>query len=574
MISLKQFHINKKALLPYLYLIGAYLIGVSIAFLLSIVRIDGKGRLIHDYVDALLTFVQIVYAIASAIVIFHDVLSRRSNQEVISVQQAFRSKVLSGLIVSLIPNLLVAVLLFVLGEHHKIFVQTSMIWLIYTVLIYFVFFCLAVFVVLSSKSVLSALVSYFIFIYGLFIILWSVQVLCIPFLYGVQIDYNDLREWMPAWQLYIANFLQIHHISNCFGYTHPDNRWIELVKEDWLYLLVLLAIGVLSLLLSCHMYGRMKDDKKAFPAQIIPGLASVLTPLAAGISLYQLAPNWGAGKYALLAVGLTLGFFMYQIIQNSHLRVFKKSHWLRLGILTAVVAISILTAKLDLFGITAWTPDPAKVKSICYAERHLNYYGKQSFYSEQSDLENSAPVGIYNGTILTRELQISKMIDIHKLHLANPNQHSEHSEESCTPITILYTMDNGRQIERYYCLSHTDDAYQQFRAFERSPAFLLNIHSLEEWKNGLKSINMNKWNDLECTFAPPWDEKVMDAIYQDVIDGNWIIDYSHYPGSFRFEFTAADSSLQTVWLRYTETAANTLAVIEQYKEAMGIEQDR
>lgn len=349
----------------------------------------------------------------------------------------FVSHICAGLLFAFVPNLLVSALMMpYLGQFWYI----ALLWLGAICLQYVFFFGVGVLSVMCTGSRFAMVVVYAIINFLSLVVYWFVEVIFLPMMPGVLVDENTFLLFCPVSYL-VSNSDYIQ-----FSYTTPDRYYIgggnylneKFVGfgEGWIYLFILAAIGIAALAGALLLYRRRKLESAGdfMAVKWLSPIFLVLYTLCAGAFLSIFGELFGNGQYIVfLIAGLIIGFFTGRMLLERTIRVFRKKNFLQLGILTAVMLLSLWVVHTDLLGIVSYVPDPQDVAYVVYDSR-------DAYNVECTDMGS-----------------IEKICEIHQLAA------DDYCDRTCGRahlyFNIEYHMKDGRVILRRYYLCSGSTAH-------------------------------------------------------------------------------------------------------------------
>ena len=281
----------------------------------------------------------------------------------------YRTGVVSGLLFSLVPTAILAVIL--LFPLSQVAVPNACLlalsWWVYAGGYYLFFFGSGVVCAVLAGNRLGQAALYGIVNLGGTLMYFLVDQIFEPLLYGFVTPERPFTRLSPGVYGWLYDAIKVD-----YTWTHPvvDGSY-TLVPELWRYVLAVAIVGLLLILAGGRLY-RRRDLEKAgdFLAwQSLQPVVLVAISLCAGAALpflckelFYRSAQWLS--YLLLAVGISVGWFAGKMLLERTVWVFRPRNFLGLGILAAVLAVSLGLTKLDVLGIENRMPDPQKVVSV------------------------------------------------------------------------------------------------------------------------------------------------------------------------------------------------------------------
>lgn len=325
--------------------------------------------------------INLVYALVAAAVLFGDLYNTRMCYGLHALPMSrgswFASHVLSGILFSLVPTAVMAVvaLPMLAGTPVTNAWQLSLYWFAITNLQYLFFFGLAVLCALCAGNWLGLAALYGLVNFGAFIITALVEAFYTPLLPGVVTPSDLTYFFFPMLNLVLHDLIVMNRVSTLDekGIEHLSGSFT--LGSTWGYLLALAVIGLVLLAAAYLLYRRRKLES-AGDFLAVPKLAPVLAvamaltgTAAVRIVLESTGIGYSMEKAMTLLfafAGLAVGWFAAQMLLRRSTQVFQLRQWAGLGILTLGIAVSLGLTKLDVLGISDWVPQPEDVKSVTY----------------------------------------------------------------------------------------------------------------------------------------------------------------------------------------------------------------
>ncbi len=412
-----------------------------------------------------------LYALLNAQLLFGDLYNSRLCNALHAMPLRrecwFVTHVLAGLAFCLVPNALVSLVAMPLLRAGW---SVAAWWFLASTLEYVFFFGAAVCSALCVGSRLGQVL-----VYGLVNALsplayWFAHSLFEPLLYGVQIPDTPFLTGCPVAKMCMLNNLVSvdPFVLENDGYGEPVIFGVS-TGPGWGYLALCAGIGIALLLAALLLYRRrnMECAGDFISVRSLKPVFLVLYSLMAGV-LFQIFFSlfWDLGQgseYLLLALGISVGFFTGRMLLSRTARVFQPKAFLGLGILAAVLALSLLLTSLDVLGITRRIPAPSDVESVTI----------MSLRSRPAD-----PL------MLTGQEDIQNILDVHRDALENCQG------EVKTEIEISYTLKNGTELTRYYPVLGNSRYFPTLRHYFSSVEYVLGVpeDGLEELASRINNI--------------------------------------------------------------------------------------
>ena len=452
------------------------------------------------------SLINMIYGPLCALLLFGDLFNAKlcnaTHAMPLRREHWFFSHVAAGICFSVVPN---AVGVLCLMPVLQQFWYTGFLWLLGMTLHFLFFFGLGVFCCLctGSRFAMAAMTTLLNFLVPLLV--WFVQMIYIPLLYGVEVDWGFLYLLCPIVKIVgSGDWLVFDYLKGVEG-VDRGHWWVfRGLGDGWWYLAIIAVAGIGLLAAALWLYRRRKLEyagdflaiKKLEPVFALLFTLCVSVVFAGvGMLLFN--------HLVFLAVGVVIGYFSGQMLLQRTVKVFRLKVFLKFGILVAVLAISIFLTKLDPLGITRWVPDPQSVASVTIS--------KPGNYSER--------------VLITEDPeQRQEIADIHKsmIALGEPEKNI-----STILMTLSYKLDNGLAVRRTYAIPFSADKYDtpQEQALLESMKKLFskpeNVLGYTGWEQFLSQISFVwvSYGGNHFVVEGQQRQSLLDAVKKDCEDG-------------------------------------------------------
>lgn len=416
--------------------------GLYTVFLLMFLMIFSSDATAPQLAEALaggiggLTPLHMIYAVLVAQLLFGDLYHARLCNALHAMPLRrecwFFTHVLAGLAFSLVPNLLIClVALPMLGNGWSV-----ALWLLLgATLEYLFFFGLAVFCVFCVGNRFAQILVYGILNFLSMLALWFTSALYEPLLKGVFISSSAFINFCPV--VKITSMGKLLNIQTNIQTISTKNELILTsisVGQGWGYVAACAVIGVVLLGLALLLYRRRKLESAGdfMAVKTMAPVFLVIYTLCAGAFCMLFSSLFGTQNYIYLAVGIVVGFFTGRMLLHRTTRVFQKKAFLGLGLLSAVLILSLFLAKWDVFGVVTRIPELDEIQSVSINDGSSYYAPDAIVLSDPEDIEN-----------------------IRYVHGAGLGLHEDSKNEPATsshttPVFLRYKLKNGTTLSRYY----------------------------------------------------------------------------------------------------------------------------
>lgn len=414
----------------------------------------------------------VCYALVTVQLLFGDLYNSRMCYALHALpmrrENWFVTNVVSGLVFSLIPTLVMALsALPLLGRSmFQGAWKLAFLNMVISNLQYICCFGLAVFSAMCVGNRFTMIAGYGLLHAGAEIAYWVVDALYTPMLYGVITPVHPASVMTPAYHM-TKQFYEYTQTGELYLLAKEKNcLWTELPAEfsltgNWWQLLAVAGVGIVFLALALVLY-RKRDLECAGDAVAFPFLRPVFQVLC---TLFVTTGSWyilrdmiGRDspefmKYVLLAVAMIVGWFIGRMLVERSTRVFGKRNWYGLGILAAVMALSLVCTHFDVLNIEERIPDPDKIERVSLGSNYTLDYP----LTDKADIDR---------ILRLHSLAIDERIDDWGLYVrgkdgtfvevmdSNDDKYDLTQENpdlaQAANIRIYYTMKNGSTMERRY----------------------------------------------------------------------------------------------------------------------------
>jgi len=448
----------RKDLTRFFPLWGLYTLCLLMGMMLILAGQNEKFWVANDFaiLPAAMSPINMVYALVAAAVLFGDLYNTRMCYGLHALPMSrgswYASHVLSGLLFSLVPAAVMALvaLPMLAGTPVTNAWQLSLYWYIATNLQYLFFFGLAVLCALCAGNWVGMAALYGLLNFGAYIVYFLVDSYYTPLLPGVITSGTFVGPFFPMMKLAEHNLIVVERVStlDAKGFEHLSGSFT--LGSGWSYLLVLAVLGLALLAVAYLLYRRRKLES-AGDFLAIPKLAPVLAvamaltgTAAVRIVLESTGIGYSMEKAMTLLfafAGLAVGWFAAQMLLRRSTQVFQLRQWAGLGILTVVIAVSLVLTKMDVLGIADWLPQPEDVKSVTYSFNAGDTVEDEAGIADMIQLHNLC---------LEEKLADEQLQEKYRVF------YEEHPDEpypyDYQQVSLTYHLNNGRTVQRRYYL--------------------------------------------------------------------------------------------------------------------------
>ena len=353
----------------------------------------------------------------------------------------FATHVAAGFAVSLIPNLLIALISLPVLRLEAGWTAVFW-WLLGAELQYAFFFGIAVLCVMLTGNRLGQIALYSIGNFGGLLAYWFASAVYQPFLHGVQFREDPFLLLCPLAQIASRTrdvlTIDYERIENAFGELEGYRIFGVMPGDGWGYMAICAGIGLVALLLARRLYRKRKlecaGDFVAF-SRMEPVVTVIATVFTGGV-FHLFADNFGMNlRSVMLGTGMAVGFFACRMLLERGTKVFQKKAFLFCGSIIAVFGLTVLLTWLDPAGVTRYVPAPEQIESVTFGQGYS--YNSYSNFPYTTDDPG----------------EIAALQQVHRLGIAKQSDVQPGGTEevySSFDLRIEYKLKNGRTVNRFY----------------------------------------------------------------------------------------------------------------------------
>lgn len=481
--------------------------------------------------------VNFVYAGLCAILLFGDLFQSKMAGTLHAMPMRregwFLTHLAAGMLFCLVPNCLGALLASVILQQYC---YLAFVWLGLMLCQFLFFFGAGAFSVQCAGNRLGAVAVYGLFNLLAVLVAFLVDTFYAPVLYGIETDWEAICRLSP-----VVNFSMSRYVAVEYNNMY-ETAWFEgFVGQDWQYLFVALAVGLLLLGAAVLLYRRRQMESAGDFIAVKPAapVFLVIYTLCVGAVLYFIADQLATeAEYLFLFIGFAIGFFTGWMLLEKKVNVFQLKKWIGLGVLTLVFFLTVAITWLDPAGITRYVPDASQISSVQVSPFASVYY-----------LENKS-------LVLSDAQDVQTILDVHTQLIQDG-----YPEEGSLCVRLRYNLRSGVSVDRRYYVDPWSEAgktlekyFSDFKfltSHEIPDALMEKMEFLELYSNSTYLPNIAlSWRedetaeDLASKFGndEEWiffagEEGVeiayglLDAIYADCAAGNMAQNWEFHPDS-------------------------------------------
>ncbi len=405
------------------------------------------------------------YGLLVAMMLFGDLFNTRMCNGLHSLplkrEHWFDAHIKAGLLFSLIPTAIMTLFMEAVMVRHTIIVdgwQLPLYWWAACNLQYLFFFGLATFCAMCTGSRVASAVTYGgLNCLSLFAWLLADQFYT-PLLHGVVTQSRIFNLLSPVSWLTSSELIQTNRIKT--DRTYLDDFGVEQTvytgdftfnMEEWIYLGVLVVIGIALLLLARQVYRNRKLECAGdfMAVKWLEPVFQVAFTIACAAGVHGVFFSFFGYRYehnyVMAILGLVAGWFAGRMFLERSTRVFRLKNFAGLAVLTALLAGSLYVTKLDPLGIEDWVPETADVKKV------------QMVLSHRTDVDTEDPEEIADFLRL-HELALEEKITVGSNYDDYFYDENQGSDPVVAHVSLVYWLENGLTAKREYYIRPESEA--------------------------------------------------------------------------------------------------------------------
>ena len=526
-----------------------------------------------DGVIQMMGVINLVYAALVAQLLFGDLYTSRMCNALHALplrrESWFLTNMISGLVYSLVPTAAAAVVL-VPMLMETIFVGAWKLAFWFFVAANLEFICMygiAVFSVMLVGSRFTMVAGYGLLNAGAYILYWLIDTVYTPMLYGM-VTPNSIAQRLTPLYYMMVRFVEpeeLRKYTDDFGRLIPGAQATYEMTDAWNALWVLALVGIVFAIAALILYRRRNLEcagdavcsRKLIPVFQI--LSALFVAVAAEFVLYLFFDREESYlTFIFLFAGLIVGWFAGKMLVEHSARVFQPKNWIGLGILAAVLAVTLGLNKLDVLNLEYRKPELQDIASVEIGTNFATNYTTE----EDADFET-----ILKFHALALEDRVeeagSYVLEDGEYVTYENSSYRYRSDEDPLPeirnavrVNLTYTLKDGEEVSRNYNVWADSTAGQMVKDI-MSRWDAVNYQTIT-WKvedkvlpvvlGSLKEIDSSTFNgdcpeNLKNRSAA---ESLVRAIQADCEEGNMAQDPRFHKGVF--EIPDARDSYETSYI--------------------------
>ena len=495
--------------------------------------------------------VNLGYALVIGMLLFGDLFNTKMCYSLHAMpyrrESWLATHLVSGLLFSLVPNVLAALYLMVQLEAYWFL---GLYWLLAVTLQFIFFFGIAAISAMLTGNRIAMPAVYAILNFVAMLLYFSVNVIYAPMLEGVVVNTQAFTRFSPVVELFNFDFFLFEREIQVTYDIRQTFFAYQGLGTGWGYTAILGILGLAAMGGAFWLYRKRHlecaGDFVAFP-RLKVAFCIILTLCVTLV--IALAGKLLGGLLLWVFVGLLVGFFGSLMLLERRVKVFRKQTFLGFGIMVIAVALSVCAIAFDWLGIESWTPKVQQVQSV------------QVSNSSQYDVFENGGYGNRLSATLEDPADIDRIIQAHEDIL-------DHLDETTPPgknrhrVTLVYTLRSGRKVIRSYMAPASGTNYEIIRSYLYKSDTVLGFTEAATAAKQITYFYCDKG-----PVPPALYEKMLEALVGDVMNG--AIDPEKYGESYvEYEIRNGDQSLHR-FLHITDRAEKTLALLKSPELLMG-----
>lgn len=453
-----------------IYLIGGLLLTTAFSTSSSY----SVSNTIHEYLSTAMPYITCGYAIVVALLLFGDLSNSRMCNALHAMplrrETWFCTHFIAGMLMALVPDLILALVLMPMLESLW---YVALIWVGGSMLMYLFFFGMACLCCLSTGNKFAALLVYALINLFSMELLWPTEELVMPFLYGVRLSTTVFYCFCPVVRLMGADYFTITNLGESY---YSGKYAFGGFESGWIYLFILAAIGIAMTVAALLLYRKRHLEVAGDFAAIAPvrWAISIFGSLLCGMIFRLFAHN--SVEYVFLFVGITVGFFLLQMLLQRKVKIFSKATFIKWGALVLSCGLILTLAAVDILGLETYVPKANRIESVVIADEYLS----------DNELDRIDAGNFLSGYVrpltITDPEQIQTVLEAHKAVIADPDKLAN---GKYTYIILHYRLKGGQTVTRSYYISRNHTAYKTIAPLFPVADFLSSFYSARDFASGI-----------------------------------------------------------------------------------------
>ena len=438
--------------------------------------------------------ISLLYAILCAMMVWSYLYNSRSvglmHTLPITRKGVFITNFLSGMAMMLIPYVIVGALCILISLAYGVFEPVGLLVTILGVLgESFFYFASATFVAFTVGNTFALPAVYFLLHFLAPLLDWLISTFAGNFLFGLNSYYSGVVDFLSP-TVYLMERVNVNCTyeniitqTSITGAYSETNRLTAVTLENAWLIGVYALVGVALLALAWVLYARRRSESAGdvvavgWMKPVFRFGIAALVALLGGQALYALFwSSFQDGAYydalpmvVCMLVAGTIGYYAASMLLAKSLRVFRGS-WKGLVLVAAGCIALCCVLRFDLLGISRRVPEIDRVEKVEFYAADNTY----RLYPGEDDalLEE---VRTLHQAIVEDQAYIRNYEDNWRSTVVNDDT----GTMAYTYIRLIYTLNNGLKVERYYNLPLTKYRMGQKGTYDNLLDVLINSDAMK-----------------------------------------------------------------------------------------------
>lgn len=430
-----------------------------------------------SYIIRMMGIVNFAYGGLCAVLLFGDLFSSKLCNALHAMPMRregwFLTHTLAGLLFCIVPNCIGTVIMAMILQEYCFL---AFIWLGITVCQFVFFFGTGAFCMQCAGNRLGAAAVYVLFNFLSVLAAFLVYTFYAPVLYGIEPDLEVLLQCSP-----VVGFTIFQFVSLKYDYNYGTTIYEGAVPENWRFLFICLAIGLLLMGAAVLLYRRrqMESAGDFISVKPVAPVFLVLYTLCVGAALYFIADQLSSdAEYLFLLIGFAIGFFTGWMLLEKKVNVFGLKKFIGFGILTLAFFFTVALTWLDPLGITRYVPAADQVEKVEICPYASSYYldTRSLYLADPEDIE--------------------KVIGVHTELVEN---RSINDDGLC--LQLRYHLKDGTQRHRQYYLATDNPVMPTLKTYFSNFRYITQTASIEQLLKHAETIEFHSYYEPLPSFS-------------------------------------------------------------------------
>lgn len=488
--------------------------------------------------------VSLIYAILCAMLVWSYLYNARSvglmHTLPITRKGLFVTNFLSGMAMMTIPYAVTGLLCVLISLGCGSFEPVGLLVTILAVLgESFFYFATATLVAFTVGNIIALPAVYFLLHFLAPMLDWLLSMFAGNLLFGLRGYYTGVVDYLSP-TVYLMEKVRVdctyeqiqRQVSDGTRY-YTDNYLTAVNLQNFWLIGVYALVGVVLLALAYILYMRRRSESAGdvvavgWMKPVFRFGIAALAALLGGQALYALfwSSFQSGSQYDALPMAVcmvvagTIGYYAASMLLAKSLRVFKGS-WKGLLLVAAGCIALCCVLHFDLLGISRRVPEAAEMKQV-------EFYGAENTYTlypgEDADLLEQVRA-VHQAIVDDQDyIRAFDTADIYEM------ADSEEQLATYTFVRLIYTLNNGLKVERYYTLPITRERLAQEGTYDNALDGLVNsepmkakrLHAGDERYTARDGSLYLYFPDRSYSLSDREAAAILEAVHQDAASGAW-----------------------------------------------------